>query len=492
MKGKSEIMTRFRSKKRSTWIDITCISMIVFLSMTLVFLGYSKESDAQQNSNNGHAIEINKNVSKSKSAFPGILITTEVSNDKFAPFAIQYPQSNVQSFNDTVKKYIDDQRDAYIIAMRENKRLGNTIPGELNIAFETFPHVSGSYSFVMITGTYLGGANGYTSFNTVHFHPGSGEIIEIADLFGHDESKLNKLAALTRDAIHEDPSLRDRILEDVMMVATEPKWNNYKKFAITDDSLVLYFDEYEIASGDAGAPVIAVPLAELSEHLVAPYKLDIAEELLPKPSDEKEIEVEENASIQTENQDESVNTEMKQVALTFDDGPDPKVTPQILATLAKYDAKATFFMLGSRVEFYPDIAKEILNAGHELGNHTWTHANLTNMSTEAIKNEVSRTSDIIEQATGQLPSVFRPPYGASNDNLLNILDLPVVLWNLDTLDWKYRDRAQLLSSVKSNVHDGSTILMHDIHLSTAQGLDSVLAFLKNEGYEFVTVSELND
>ncbi len=487
-------MTRTQSKKHGLWIDVACISMIVFLSMTLIFLGYSKESDAKQNTNNGHAPEEKKDMSTIESAFPGILITTEVKNDDFSPYAIQYPQSKVVSFNNRVKKYIDEQRDTYLIAMQENKRIGSTTPGELNIAFETFPHASGSYSLVMISGTYLGGANGFNNFNTIHFDPKSGEIIEIADLFGHDESKLVKLSSLVRDGIQKDPSLTDRVLEEDMMLATEPKWSNFEKFALTDDSLVLYFDEYEIASGAAGAPVIAVPLTALTEQLVAPYKLDV-EEVLPKPPVE---EVSDEAGEEPDDSDASENlvvvqpveTGAKQVALTFDDGPDPKVTPQILATLAKYDAKATFFMLGSRVESYPEIANDVLTAGHELGNHTWTHANLTNMATDSITREVSRTNNIIEHATGQAPTVFRPPYGAFNDDTLNEVQLPVVLWDVDTLDWKHRDAAQLLTSVKSSVHDGSNVLMHDIHLSTAQGLDSVLAYLTSEGYEFVTVSEL--
>ena len=493
-------MTRSESKKRGPWIEVACISMIVFLSMTLIFLGYSKESDAKQNTNNGQAPEVKKDVSTIESAFPGILITTEVKKDDYSPYDIQYPQSKVVSFNDRVKEYIDEQRDTYLIAMEENKRIGSKTPGELNIAFETFPHASGSYSFVMISGTYLGGANGFTNFNTIHFDPESGEIIEIADLFGHDASKLLKLSSLVRDGIQKDPSLTNRVLEEDMMLATEPKWSNFENFALTDDSLVIYFDEYEIASGATGAPVIAVPLAALTEQLVAPYKLDV-EEVLPKPpveevSDEAGEElIEEPIEEPTEEPDDSdavqpVETDAKQVALTFDDGPDPKVTPQILATLAKYDAKATFFMLGSRVESYPEIANDVLTAGHELGNHTWTHANLTKMATDSIANEISRTNNIIEQATGQAPTVFRPPYGAFKDDMLNVMQLPVVLWDVDTLDWKHRDAAQLLTSVKSSVHDGSNVLMHDIHLSTAQGLDSVLAYLTSEGYEFVTVSEL--
>src|SRR6185312_17561707 len=104
-----------------------------------------------------------------------------------------------------------------------------------------------------------------------------------------------------------------------------------------------------------------------------------------------------------------IDPEIKQVALTFDDGPDPKVTMQILETLEKYNAKATFFMLGSRVEYYPEIAKHIADAGHELGNHTWNHPDLTKASVEKIRDEINRTSSIIENVTGMQSTVFRPP-----------------------------------------------------------------------------------
>ena len=166
------------------------------------------------------------------------------------------------------------------------------------------------------------------------------------------------------------------------------------------------------------------------------------------------------------------------------------MTIQILETLNKYDAKATFFMLGSRVEYYPEIAKKVQEAGHELGNHTWNHPDLTKAGVEKVRNEINETSSIIENVTGQKVTAFRPPYGAVNKTVRSQTNLPVVLWDVDTLDWKYRDPNQLLAHVKGATKDGSIILMHDIHQSTADGLDAVLAYLQSEGYTFVTVSEL--
>ena len=121
---------------------------------------------------------------------------------------------------------------------------------------------------------------------------------------------------------------------------------------------------------------------------------------------------------------------------------------QILETLNKYDAKATFFMLGSRVEYYPEIAKKVQEAGHELGNHTWNHPDLTKAGVEKVRNEINETSSIIENVTGQKATVFRPPYGAVNKTVRSQTNLPVILWDVDTLDWKHRDPDQLLDTSK--------------------------------------------
>lgn len=180
----------------------------------------------------------------------------------------------------------------------------------------------------------------------------------------------------------------------------------------------------------------------------------------------------------------------KKIALTFDDGPHPEITLQILKTLQKYDAKATFFMLGSMVHNYPEVAKEVQLGSHEIGNHTWDHPDLTKTAKEEIRRQISASSDIIEQVTGQRPTAFRPPYGAFNDAVRQQIDLPMILWNIDTWDWKNRNAGLLLANVKEEAKDGGTILMHDIYQSTADGLEAVLAYLQSEGYSFVGVSEL--
>lgn len=180
----------------------------------------------------------------------------------------------------------------------------------------------------------------------------------------------------------------------------------------------------------------------------------------------------------------------KRVALTFDDGPHPEHTEKILKLLKKYNAKATFFMLGSNVEKYPAIAAKIAKEGHELGNHTWNHFDLTARDDEKITEEIAETNRIIEKATGQKPTVFRPPYGAMNEQVETAVKMMPVMWTVDTLDWKASAPQEIIEMVRNNAEDGSIILMHDIHEVTVEALAVILEYLDGEGFDFVTVSEL--
>jgi len=180
----------------------------------------------------------------------------------------------------------------------------------------------------------------------------------------------------------------------------------------------------------------------------------------------------------------------KRVALTFDDGPDAKVTPQILAILKKYNIKATFFMVGKNAANNPKTVEQVYKEGHEIGNHTWNHPKLTNLAKASVKDEVDRTSNAIYKAIGQYPTVFRPPYGAISDQVRSVITMPSILWSIDTLDWKHRNADKILTYVKASVNDGSIILMHDIHQTTADGLENVILYLQKQGYECVTVSDI--
>ena len=178
------------------------------------------------------------------------------------------------------------------------------------------------------------------------------------------------------------------------------------------------------------------------------------------------------------------------VALTFDDGPHSKNTDDILNILSKYNAYATFFMLGSNAEKYPDVVKRVFDAGNEIGIHTWSHKELTKLSSDEIKKEVDNTASKIEKITGKRPTLVRPPYGSINENVKNKIDNPLILWNVDSLDWKSRDKEKIVPLVLNDVQDGDIILLHDIHSTTVPAVEEILKYLVENDYQIITVSQM--
>ena len=192
----------------------------------------------------------------------------------------------------------------------------------------------------------------------------------------------------------------------------------------------------------------------------------------------------------------SVATDKKQIALTFDDGPHPSLTPKILQILAKYNVSATFFMVGQNVINYPQAAREVINAGHEVGNHTFTHPHIATLGDASIMEEIGRCEDALEELCEYRPHLLRTPEGAMSASLERCLageDYILVLWSLDTRDWDNKSTAGIVQAVLDNVKSGDIILMHDYisyHSKTPEALDVIIPALLSQGYEFVTVSEL--
>ncbi|MBQ7392076.1 MAG: polysaccharide deacetylase family protein [Clostridia bacterium] len=192
----------------------------------------------------------------------------------------------------------------------------------------------------------------------------------------------------------------------------------------------------------------------------------------------------------------SVETEKKQIALTFDDGPHPILTERILKILDQYGVTATFFMVGENVINYPDAAKEVILAGHEVGNHTFTHPHIANLNEKAIFDEIGRCEDALEELCEYRPHLLRTPQGALTQSLERCLlddDYILVLWSLDTRDWDNKSTACIVQTVLNNVKSGDIILMHDFighNSKTPDALEKIIPVLLSQGYEFVTVSEL--
>lgn len=181
----------------------------------------------------------------------------------------------------------------------------------------------------------------------------------------------------------------------------------------------------------------------------------------------------------------------KAVALTFDDGPSRANDGRIVATLQKYGARATFFVLGDRARVDGDILQMYLAAGCEIGSHSWNHPNLSEIKWERVERQVRKTNKVVKQLTnGYEIKLLRPPYGEISKKMRRRIEMPMILWNLDTMDWKTRDPQKVFSKVKRKVRDGDIILMHNIYGSTAEAVELVVPWLQEQGYDVLTVSEL--
>lgn len=181
------------------------------------------------------------------------------------------------------------------------------------------------------------------------------------------------------------------------------------------------------------------------------------------------------------------------IALTFDDGPHPINTLRILEALKKYNASATFFMLGNRVNANPDIPSQIIAQGSEIGTHSMSHPNLVKLDDSEIEMQIGTSSKIINQKAGKKIQLLRPPYGSYNDVVkqkAKEYGLAIILWNVDTEDWKSRNADKIVEHVLTHVKDGDIILMHDIYDTSAEAAERILGELTKQGYQFVTVSEL--
>ena len=186
---------------------------------------------------------------------------------------------------------------------------------------------------------------------------------------------------------------------------------------------------------------------------------------------------------------EAIDPEKPMVAVTYDDGPNPETTPTVLDALEKNYAVATFFMQGKYIEGNEEILERSAAMGNELANHSWNHPQLTSLGEDGIKKQLDDTDKLIKEHSDEENPLLRPPYGAINDTVKSVSGKPIILWSLDTLDWKTRSTSKTVESCMT-AKDGDIILMHDIHAPTVEGAEEIITGLQDKGFQLVTVTEL--
>jgi peptidoglycan/xylan/chitin deacetylase (PgdA/CDA1 family) len=192
----------------------------------------------------------------------------------------------------------------------------------------------------------------------------------------------------------------------------------------------------------------------------------------------------------------SGNPNSMKIALTFDDGPHPYKTDAVLDILARYGIRATFFVVGENVSYYPEPLKRAVALGHEIGNHTYHHTLLSKSCEQSTAEEIEKTEEIIFRTAGYRTKLFRPPEGAYSECSLNVVkskDYRVILWTVDSRDWENTSAETMVTNALNNVKGGSILLFHDYmgkRSNTLEAIEILIPKLLSRGYKFVTVSEL--
>ena len=182
--------------------------------------------------------------------------------------------------------------------------------------------------------------------------------------------------------------------------------------------------------------------------------------------------------------------EAPKIALTFDNGPSAAWTPVLLDGLKERGVKATFFLIGENADKNPEIVKRMAEEGHLIGNHTYSHIQLTSDNKEVFREELVKTNEILKAITGENVTYIRPPYGSWDKSLEQDLNMFPVLWNVDPLDWCTPDAGLVMSRVLQQVEDGDIILLHDYYDTSVTAALMIVDEMKKQGYEFVTVEEI--
>lgn len=427
----------------------------------------------------------------------GIVTTLDSRSDPARHEFASWPQFGLSAIDGALS-------DHYEGAIRDFERAfptqsNETVPAELNLGWHVIaaaPTVVG-----IASDDYLfAGASGAKSWRSFWFDPRSGTLLSSADLLNQDGVRAAlATVASARSGIDLAEAGSDALAAAPLLGFTP------------SGDLLVGFDECQVAACSEGRVSLTVPRAQADALLTAAGRAARDASMNPSappataasPTPSQPTATQPTASQPTASTTQEppatatpqskVNCrKAKCIALTFDDGPGP-YTQKLLGHLRDAGVHATFFMLGRQVETYPRVARAVAAAGNEIGVHTWDHRDLTRLTPAQIDGEIGSTVAIIRKDAGVSPRYLRPPYGAMDADVhasARRAGLALVLWNVDTLDWKTRSTKKTIAAALRDARRGSIILVHDIHPTTVTAVPAIIDGLRAKGYTFVTVSQL--
>jgi len=375
-------------------------------------------------------------------------------------------------------------------------------PYELHIDYEIVYETSRHLSLIFRESKFLGGAQSSSAMYTYNFNLKQGRQLTLKDLFKGSSAYLEILSQYIRETLIENHALDITLDDDWVIKGSQPLESNFKHFVLKENSLVILFEKYQIGPAFIGEPFLEIPFdvftahIELKEITLAqpPAEIETIETTESKttiePITESTVETTTSELLSTDEKIIAPVLNRKKIAITFEDGPHPIYTPLILDALKSRNKVATFFVMGNRANEYPKLTKRIYDEGHLLGNHSWSHTQLTRLSYEDILNQIEQTNETVARLTGFTPFIYRPPYGIYNEHVISTANMPAILWSIDPLDLKFDDSAYITNYVLDHAFDGAIILLRDTNPNTTQALSAIIDGLVKEGFDIVTVDEL--
>lgn len=373
---------------------------------------------------------------------------TIVEDQKAYLISVTYPKTNLSKVDRKIMDYIDLQTKNFKSTVTDFPYLIDR--SELNIDFE-YSAFNQRYINIILKTDYYDGEEkqNYYDLYSILYDLKQKQFLNILDFFSDQEKLFQKI----QDSFQKENNITISNIDSLSML-------------ISNNQLIVYYQSDQIYS-------ISIPLTKLE------LNLEITTE-------KKEVDITELQRVVS-----TIDPEKPVVAITFDDGPS-QYTKEIIKTLKENDCNATFFVLGNKVEAYQDVIRESIKNGNEIGNHSYNHKWLSRLSKEKIMEQINKTQDILQQTVNYTPTHLRPTYGSVNQRIKNTTKLSITLWTIDTKDWKLKNVDRIVERAIKDIEDGDIILMHDIFERSSEALKKLIPLLKEQGYQLVTISELEE
>ncbi len=392
-------------------------------------------------------------------------------NNDMYTLKIDYHKYNIDVIDEAIENYVKMKKEEFLRSINENNSMKYDFI--LQVVSNEYNNILNIH---MNTLSYTGGAHYVRDDNSLHYNMIEKKFVNLTDFF-KDSASFSKIDDIVYYYLKKLDENHEYNFDDSWVrKGIAPNTANYSHFNLNEEGLEILFVPYQIAPWSSGEIKIIIPYDELNELLkeeyISEYHESEEENLIPEIRDLSKYE------------------DKKLIAFTFDDGPNTSTTNILLDNLDKYDARVTFFVLGSRVDSHSEVLKRAYLMGNQIGSHTYSHKNLLLLENNEILNEINNTNDKIKEVIGVYPKIIRPPYGNTNENIKKISDLKTILWDVDTLDWKYRDANNVCNEILKSSHDGAIVLLHDIYKSSIDGALMAMDKLEDDGYAFVTIEEM--